>query len=138
MVKILYLTHVFLNGNKWFSEGWEGTEDDQCPSWLIFVLFPQTVTKINEIGCGNRRMSIRMIAETVNIDEETVRKILQDELNIKKVCVKLVLKNFTPDQKLVCQQIYTDFLEKLDEETEMMENIATYNETWIFNVESMW
>ncbi len=48
-------------------------------------------------------MSIRMIAETVNTDKETVRKILHDELNMKKVCAKLVPKNLTPDQQLVHQ-----------------------------------
>ncbi len=79
-----------------------------------------------------------MIAETVNANKETVRKILQVELNMKKVCVKLVPKNFTPDQKLVRQQIYSDFLKRLDEEPELMENIITCDETWIFqyNVES--
>jgi len=41
-------------------------------------------------------MSIWMIAETVNADKETVRKNLHDELNMKKVCVKWVPKNFTP------------------------------------------
>ncbi len=40
-------------------------------------------------------MSIRMIARTVNADKETVRKILHDKLNMKKVCEKLVLKNLT-------------------------------------------
>ncbi len=56
------------------------------------------MTKINEIVCGDRRMSIWMIAETVNANKETVRKILHAELNMKKVCAKLVTKNFTSDQ----------------------------------------
>ena len=30
-------------------------------------------------------MSIRMIAETVNADKETVRKILHDELNMNRI-----------------------------------------------------
>ncbi len=34
-------------------------------------------------------MSIRMAAETVNADKETVRKILHGKLNIMKICVKL-------------------------------------------------
>ncbi|KAJ8943503.1 hypothetical protein NQ318_016283 [Aromia moschata] len=76
-----------------------------------------------------------MIAETVNADKETVRKILHDELNMKKVCAKLVPKNLTPDQKLR-QQICSDFLERLDEESELMENIITCDETWIYDVET--
>ena len=64
---------------KRFSEGRESTEDDQRPGRPVSVSTPQTVTKINEIVRGDRRMSIRMIAETVDADKETDRKILHDE-----------------------------------------------------------
>lgn len=40
--------------------------------------------QINETVRGNRRISIWMIAETVNADTENVRKILYDELNMNK------------------------------------------------------
>ncbi len=66
---------------------------------VILSLFqlPQTVTKSNEIVRVDHRMSIRMIAEIVNADKETVTNSLQDELNMKKIYVKLVPKNFTTD-----------------------------------------
>ncbi|KAJ8978045.1 hypothetical protein NQ317_009562 [Molorchus minor] len=70
----------------------EMTWTNQRPGRPVSVSTPQTVTKINEIVHGDRRMSIRMIGETVNADKETVRKILH-ELNMKKVCAKLVPKN---------------------------------------------
>ncbi len=78
-----------------------------------------------------------MIAETLNANEETIRKILHDKLNLKKVCVKLLPKNLSPDQKR-CKQICSHFLERLDEEPELMKNIFTCDETWIFsyNVET--
>ncbi len=85
-------------------------------------------------------MSIRMNAGTVNANKETARKTSHDELNMNKVCVKLVPKMLNPDQKLIHEQISSDFLERLDEEPELMENIITCDETWIFqyNVESKW
>lgn len=49
-------------------------------------------------------MSIRLISETVNADKQTVRRILENELNMIKVCAKLVFENLIPDQKLVRQQ----------------------------------
>ena len=75
----------------------------------------------------DRHMSIRVIAKTINTNKGTVRKILHDELNMK-----LVPKNLITDQKLVCQQICSDFLVRLDEEPELMEKIITCDETWIF------
>ncbi len=72
-------------------------------------------------------MSIWMIVETVNSDKETVRKILHDKLNMKKVCAKLIPKNLTADQKLICQQICIHFLESLGKEPELMgDNITGY------------
>ncbi len=58
--------------------------------------------QINEIVCRDCRMSIRMIAKTVNADKENIRKILHDELNMI-ICVKLVPKSLISKQKLVCQ-----------------------------------
>ncbi len=46
-------------------------------------------------------MSIQRNAETINANKETVRKILHDELNMNKVCAKLVTKSLNPDQKLI-------------------------------------
>lgn len=78
---------------KRFFEGRESTEDDQRPGRPVFVSTLEKVTKINEIVCENRCVSIRMIAKTVNANKEIVRKILHDQLNMKKVCAKMVPKN---------------------------------------------
>ncbi len=83
-----------------FFEGRESTED-QCLGEPVST--PQTVTKINEIVCGDHCTSIRMNAETVNANKETIKKILHNELNTNKVCAKLVPKTLNPDQKLIHQ-----------------------------------
>ncbi len=98
MVRILYFVFMFSNGVK-FSEGRESTEDDQYPVQPVST--PQTVTKINEIVCGDHCMSIWLNAGIVNANKETVRKILHDELNTNKVHAKLVPKTLNPDQKVI-------------------------------------
>jgi hypothetical protein len=40
-----------------------------------------------------------MIAEMVNIDKETVRQVLHEDLNMTKVCAKVVPRLLTPEQK---------------------------------------
>ena len=64
---------------KRFSEGRESTEDDQRPGRPVTVSTQETVTKINQIVRADRRMSIRIIAEAVNTDKETVTKILHEK-----------------------------------------------------------
>jgi energy-converting hydrogenase A subunit M len=42
---------------------------------------------------------VRTIAEQVNIDRETVRKILREDLDTRKVYAKMVPKEHTEEQK---------------------------------------
>ena len=47
----------------------------------------------------NLRLTVRSIAEQVNIDRETVRKILTEDLDMRKACAKMVPKELTEEQK---------------------------------------
>ena len=47
----------------------------------------------------NRRLTLRSIEEQINIDRETVRKILTEDLDMRKVCAKMVPKELTEEQK---------------------------------------
>jgi len=44
----------------------------------------------------NHRLTVRSIAEQENIDRETVRKILTEDLDMRKVCAKIVPKEGCP------------------------------------------
>lgn len=45
------------------------------------------------------RLSVRLITEMVNVDKETVRQVLHENLNRTKVCAKIVPKTITFEQK---------------------------------------
>jgi len=49
--------------------------------------------------CENRRLTVRSTAEQVNIDRETVRKILTEDLDKRKLCAKMVPRELTEEQK---------------------------------------
>ena len=57
------------------------------------------IAKVCQIVRENRRLTVRSIAQQVNIDKETVRKILTEDFNLRKVCAKMVPKKFTVEQK---------------------------------------
>ena len=59
----------------------------------------KTLQKIHQIVCENCRLTVRSTAEQVNIDRETVRKILNEDLDTRKVCAKKVPKELTEEQK---------------------------------------
>jgi hypothetical protein len=54
--------------------------------------------KIRKIVRENRRLTVRNIAEEVNIDRETDRRILTEDPDMRKVCVKMVPKELTKEQ----------------------------------------
>jgi hypothetical protein len=73
-----------------------------------------------------------MIAETVNMDKETVRQILHDQLNMRKICAKMVQKNLTQEQKDNRKNIRSDIMERITEQADVLENVITCDEKSIF------
>jgi len=86
---------------KWvkrFSEGRESVIDEERSGRPATSRTEENIVKVRQIVCENRRLTVRSIAEQVNIDRETVRKILTEDLDMRKVCAKLVPKDFTEKQ----------------------------------------
>ena len=86
---------------KWvkrFSEGRESVTDEERSGRPATSRTDENIAKVRQIVHGNRRLTVRTIAEQVNIDRETVRKILTEDLDMRKVCAKLVPKDFTEKQ----------------------------------------
>jgi hypothetical protein len=73
-----------------------------------------------------------MTAEMANMNKETVRQILHDQLNIRKVCAKMVQKNLTQEHKDNQKNICSDIMERTTEQLDVLENVITCAETWIF------
>nr|CAH7722444.1 unnamed protein product [Callosobruchus chinensis] len=81
-------TRVF-EWHKRFSEGREEVEDDERTGRPVTSRIEENIKKVNEIVRKDRRLSLRMISDLSNIDRETVRKILHEDLKMTKVCAKM-------------------------------------------------
>jgi len=79
--------------------------------------------------CENRRLTVRSIAEQVNINRETVRKILTEDLDMQKVYAKMVPKELTKEQK---QRRVTIFQDLLEREDDISGRVITGDETWVY------
>jgi transposase len=67
--------------HKRFSEGREDVEDDARPGRPVTMKTEENVEKVRTFVKTNGRLGIRMIAEELKMDRETVRRILT-ELNM--------------------------------------------------------
>ena len=84
---------------KRFKEGREEIRDNQRASCPSTSKTDADMEKVGEIVRQNHRPSIRAVVELINIDKETVRQILHNNFNMKKVCLKMVPRLLTPEQK---------------------------------------
>jgi len=65
----------------------------------------------------------------MNISRETSRKILTEDLYMRKVCAKMVPKELTEEQKQRRVTIYQDLLERQDD---ILGCVITGDETWVY------
>jgi len=87
---------------KWvkrFSEGRESVTEEERSGRPATSITEENTAEVRQIVRENRRLSVRSIAEQVNMDRETVRKILTEDLDMRKVCAKMVPKELTEEQK---------------------------------------
>jgi len=70
---------------KCFSEGRESVTDEESSRRPATSRTEENIAKVRQIVSENRRLTVRSIAEQVNIDRETVREILFEDLSMRKV-----------------------------------------------------
>jgi len=100
---------------KGFSEGRESVTDKARSGQPATSSTEQNIAKIRQFVCENRWLTVSSIAEQVNIDRGTVRKILTEDLDMRKVCAKMVPKELTEEQKQRTVTICKDLLERQDD-----------------------
>jgi histone-lysine N-methyltransferase SETMAR len=80
----------------------------------------------------DRWMRVGEIAETICISKERVEYILHEELDMKKLCARWVLRLLTADQKRTRMKISEQCLECFNKnKTDFMRRCITMDETWI-------
>ncbi|XP_010811064.3 protein GVQW3 [Bos indicus] len=99
--------------HKRFKEGREDIRDDARSGRPVTHRTDENIKKVKDLVCSNRQLTVRMMAEELNLDKETVRLILKENLNMRKVSAKVIsgiLKDEPKPRKL-------DFCSDLSKET---------------------
>ena len=82
-----------------FSEGRTLVEDDQRSGRPSATGTGDSTARIRELVRVDRRLTVRMIAGEVNMNQETVRLKLSEELGMRIFCDKMVSRNLTDQQR---------------------------------------
>ena len=98
--------------HKRFSEGRESLKDDDRPGRPRTAVTDDNIERVRDVILKDQRLGLRASADEVNLDRESVRQILREELNMRKVCAKMVPKLLSPGQRaspqrIVCEAIFS-------------------------------
>ena len=67
------------------------------------------VVRVRTLVRSDRRVSVRVIAEELKMNSETVRQIVKEELGKRKISAKMLPRILTHDQKQRRLHISSDF-----------------------------
>ena len=86
--------------HKMFSEGRTLVEDEQRSGRPSATGTGDNTTRVREFLRADRKLTVRMIADEVNMNPETVRLILTEELGMSIICAKIAPRNLTEQQRV--------------------------------------
>jgi hypothetical protein len=75
-------------------------------------------------------MTVQMIADELQIGKPSIYSILMEDLEMRKICAKIVPELRTPEQKLQRKQCCIDW-KALGERDAFLERVITGDESWI-------
>lgn len=118
--------------HKSFLEGREHVEDEPRSGRPLTSRTDENMDRVRALVRSDRRLTIKMISEQLNLNTFTVHQIVTDDLNMRKVCAKLVPKNLTTEQKDNRKNVCVDLLERIANDQEFFNCVITGDESWIF------
>ncbi|GFW33798.1 putative mariner transposase [Trichonephila clavipes] len=115
-----------------FKRGEMSTEDDARSEWPKEAVTDEKIKKIYKIIFDYRKVKLIEIAETLKISKERVGHIVNEYLDMRKLCSKWVPHEITIDQK---QQRIDDSKPCLElfnrNKSEFLRRYVTMDETWL-------
>ena len=129
-------THAF-EWHKRFKEGREEVEDDPRCGRPSTSRMADNIECVKQMVRADRRLTVRMIVEELFINKDTVWSIITENLEMRKVCAKMVPRLLSEDQKQQIVTVCQDIIERLEElvqriSSHILTNCAFYEKSMKF------
>jgi histone-lysine N-methyltransferase SETMAR len=113
--------------HRWFKGG-RDVQDEPRSGHPKTQRTDSNVDRVRTLLRSDRRLGVRLTAEELNMNRETVQQIITDDLEETKISAKMVPGMLTDDQKQCWLHISSDLLHN----AEMSDSVITCVETWCF------
>ena len=90
-----------------------------------------SVERVRSLVRSDRRLTLRIISSELNLNRFTIHQIITQDLDMRKVCAKMVPKKLTTAQKANRRDVCLDLLHRPQREPEFFSRIITGDESWI-------
>lgn len=118
--------------HKRFKDGRQHVEDDDRSGRPSTSRTDDNVTRVRDLLNTDRRLSTRLVADELGLSQSTVWRIVTDDLQMRKVCAKLVPKILSPEQKERRLTDCQDMLDRLVADPNFLDKTVTGDESWVY------
>ncbi|UYV74964.1 hypothetical protein LAZ67_12001915 [Cordylochernes scorpioides] len=115
-----------------FSEGRVDVKDEEragCPSTSTT---DEKINEVEKIILANRRITVREVAEDLNISIGSCHSIFINDLGMRRVAAKFVPKLLNCDQKQHRMNIANEMLDSVFDDLNLLQRVITGDEAWVY------
>ncbi|UYV78297.1 hypothetical protein LAZ67_16000889 [Cordylochernes scorpioides] len=117
---------------KMFSEGRENVNDEEHAGCLSTSTTGKKINEVEKMILANRRITVREVAEDLNISIGSCHSIFINDLGMRRVAVKFVPKLLNCDQKQHRMNIADEMLDSVCDDPNLLQRVITGDEAWVY------
>ncbi|UYV71106.1 hypothetical protein LAZ67_8001723 [Cordylochernes scorpioides] len=117
---------------KMFSEGREDVNDEERARRPSTSTTDEKINEVEKMILTNRRITVREVAEDLNISIGSCHSIFINDLGMRRVAAKFVQKLLNCDQKQHRMNIANEMLDSVRDDPNLLQRVITGDEAWVY------
>ncbi|UYV63995.1 hypothetical protein LAZ67_2006278 [Cordylochernes scorpioides] len=117
---------------KMFSEGREDVNDEERAGRPSTSTTDEKINEVEKMILANRRITVREVAEDLNISIGSCHSIFINDLGMRRVAAKFVPKLLNCDQKQHRMNIANEMLDSVRDDLNLLQRVITGDEAWVY------
>ncbi|UYV84313.1 hypothetical protein LAZ67_X001823 [Cordylochernes scorpioides] len=117
---------------KMFSEGREDVNDEELAGRPSTSTTDEKINEVEKMILANRRITVREVAEDLNISIGSCHSIFINDLGMRRVAAKFVPKLLNCDQKQHRINITNEMLDSVRDDPNLLQRVITGDEAWVY------